>query len=69
MVHIRFTFKTGCDNFDVGSFVGELLAEEVLPQAWLVRRRRWGKIPLSPDEEDVGVEWNCCDGKLLSVLL
>jgi hypothetical protein len=52
-------------------FVGELPAEEVLPQAWLVRRRRWGTIPLSPpppDEEDVRVEWSCRDDKLLSVL-
>jgi hypothetical protein len=36
------------EHFDVGSFVSELLAEEVLPQARLVRRRRWGMIPLSP---------------------
>jgi hypothetical protein len=43
-------------HYDVGSFVGELLAEEVLLQARSVRLRRWGMIPLSPDEEDVGVE-------------
>jgi hypothetical protein len=35
-------------RFGVGSSVGELLAEEVLPQAWLVRRRRWGMITLFP---------------------
>ena len=34
-------------RYGVGSFVDELLAEEVLPQAQLVRRRRWGMIPLS----------------------
>jgi hypothetical protein len=32
----------------VGTSVGELLAEEVLPQAWLARRRRWEIILLSP---------------------
>jgi hypothetical protein len=28
-----------------------------------------GRFHSSPDEEDVEVEWSCCDGKLLSVLL
>jgi hypothetical protein len=32
----------------VGSSVGELLAEEVLPRTWLARRRRWEMILLSP---------------------
>jgi hypothetical protein len=35
-------------RYGVGSFVGELPAEEVLPQAQLVRRRRWGTITLPP---------------------
>jgi hypothetical protein len=44
----------------VSSSVGELLAEEVLPQAWLARRRRWEMILLTPDEEDIGVERSRC---------
>jgi hypothetical protein len=36
------------EHYGVGSFVGELLTEEVLPHARLVHRRRWGMIPLSP---------------------
>jgi hypothetical protein len=36
------------ERYGVSSFVDELPAEEVLPQAQLVRRRRWGTIPLSP---------------------
>jgi hypothetical protein len=36
------------EHYGVGSFVGELPAEEVLPQARLIRRRRWGTIPLFP---------------------
>jgi hypothetical protein len=36
------------EHSGVDSFVGELLAEEVLPQARLARHRRWGTIPLFP---------------------
>jgi hypothetical protein len=32
----------------VGSSIVELLAGEVLPLAWLARRRRWEMTPLSP---------------------
>jgi hypothetical protein len=33
-------------RYGVGSFVDELPAEVVLPQAQLVHRRRWGMTPL-----------------------
>jgi hypothetical protein len=36
------------EYFGVGSTVGELLAKEVLPLAWLARHRRWEMIPLFP---------------------
>jgi hypothetical protein len=57
------------EYFGVGSFVDEIPAEEVLLLARLVHHRRRGLIPLFPDEEDVGVEWNCRSDKLLFVLL
>jgi hypothetical protein len=58
----------------IGSSVAELLAEEVLPLAWLARHRRWEMTllwgaPPPPDEEDVGVERSCCGDEFLSVLL
>jgi hypothetical protein len=56
------------EYFGVGSFVGGIPAEEVLPRAQLVHRQRWGRLH-SPDEEDVRVEWNCRCDELLSVLL
>jgi hypothetical protein len=59
----------GCYNFGVCSSVAELLAGEILPLAWLVRHRRWEMTPISPDEEDVGVERSCCGDEFLSVLL
>jgi hypothetical protein len=34
-------------RYGIGSFVDELPAEVVLPQAQLVHRRRWGMTPLS----------------------
>ena len=55
--------------FDVGSFVGEIPAEEVLLLARLVHRRRHDSILLFPDEEDVGVERNRCSDELLFVIL
>jgi hypothetical protein len=55
------------EYFGVGSFVGEILAEEVLLLARLVHRRRWDHS--SPNEEDVGVEWDCLSAELLPVLL
>jgi hypothetical protein len=36
------------EHSGVGSSVGVLLAEEVLPQACLVHRRRWEMIPFFP---------------------
>jgi hypothetical protein len=36
------------EHSGIDSSIGELLAEEVLPQARLARRRRWGMIPLFP---------------------
>jgi hypothetical protein len=61
-----------CDTAEysgVCSFVVELLSREALPHARSARRRRWETIPISPYEEDVGVERSCCDGEFLSVLL
>jgi hypothetical protein len=34
-------------RYGIGSFVDKLPTKVVLPQAQLVRRRRWGTIPLS----------------------
>jgi hypothetical protein len=53
----------------VCTFVAVLHVGEALPPARSACRRRWETIPISPDEEDVGVERSCCDGELLSVLL
>jgi hypothetical protein len=35
------------EYFSVGSFVGGIPTEEVLPRAQLVHHRRWGATPLS----------------------
>jgi hypothetical protein len=56
-------------HYGVGSFVGELPAGKVLPLTRSVRHQRRRTILLSPDEEDVRVEWSCRDDKLLPVLL
>jgi hypothetical protein len=41
-------FVMSREYFGVGSFVGEILAEEVLLLARLVHHRRWELIPLFP---------------------
>jgi hypothetical protein len=57
------------EYFGVGSFVGEIPAEDVLLLARLVHHRNRIRFYSSPDEEDVGVERNRCSDELLSVLL
>jgi hypothetical protein len=57
------------EYFGVGSFVDEIPAEEVLLlHGWFIVGDRV-RFYSSPDEEDVGVEWNRCSDEPFSVLL